>query len=44
MHHGIRFKLHFGPYRTPRFKYGAVVQDALRGEVKIVGLTAGRIP
>jgi hypothetical protein len=40
----IRFKLHFGPYGTPRFKHGAVVQDALRGAVKIVGLTAGRIP
>src|ERR1700728_2049420 len=41
---GVRFKLHFGPYRAPRFKYGAVVEDALRGKVKIVGLTAGRIP
>ena len=41
---GIRFKLHFGPYRAPLFKYGAVVEDALRGEATIVGLSAGRIP
>jgi hypothetical protein len=41
---GVRFKLHFGPYRAPLFKYGAVVEDALRGEVTIVGLSAGRIP
>ncbi len=39
-----RVKLHFGPYRTQRFKYGGIVQGAARGEVKIVGLTAGRIP
>jgi hypothetical protein len=38
-----RFKLHFGPYRTPRFKYGSIVQDEIRGEVKVVGLTDGRI-
>ena len=38
-----RFKL-LGTYRTPRFKYGAVVTCALRGPVKIVGLTAARIP
>jgi hypothetical protein len=39
-----RFKLHFGPYRTPRFKYGALVRDGIRSEVKVVGLTDGRIP
>lgn len=38
-----RFKLH-GSYRTPKFKYGAVVQDLARGEVRIVGLTDARIP
>jgi hypothetical protein len=38
------FKLHFGPYRTPRFKYGSVVQDEIRGEVKVVGLKNARIP
>jgi hypothetical protein len=40
----IRFKLHFGPYRMPQFRYGAKVQDEVRGEVTIVGLTNGRIP
>ncbi len=39
-----RFKLHFGPYRTPRFKYGSVVKDEIRGEVKVVGLNDARIP
>jgi hypothetical protein len=39
-----RFKLLFGPYRTPRFKYGDVVTCEMRGDVKIVGLTAARIP
>jgi hypothetical protein len=40
----IRFKLHFGPYKTPRFKLGACVEDEIRGEVTIVGLTDARIP
>ena len=39
-----RFKLSFGPYRTPRFEYGDIVFCEMRGEVKIVGLTNGRIP
>jgi hypothetical protein len=39
-----RFKLRYGPYKTPRFKYGKKVQDEWRGEVTIVGLSAGRIP
>jgi hypothetical protein len=38
-----RFKLLFGPYRTPRFRYGDVVFCEMRGEVKIVGLTNGPI-
>jgi hypothetical protein len=44
MRNGIQFKLHFGPYRAPLFKHGAVVEDALRGEVTIAGMSAGRIP
>jgi hypothetical protein len=40
----IRYKLHFGPYRTPRFKVGSVVQDKVRGRVKIIGVSNGRIP
>ena len=39
-----RHALHFGPYRTPRFKYGAKVECEARGEVTIVKLTAARIP
>jgi hypothetical protein len=39
-----RFKLRYGPYKTPRFGYGKKVQDEWRGEVKIVGLSSGRIP
>jgi len=33
-----------GRYRTPRFKYGNVVSDTVRGDVEIVGLSDGRIP
>ncbi len=40
----IRYKLLFGPYRTPRFKVGAIVIDAIRGKVKIVGVSDARIP
>jgi hypothetical protein len=40
----IRYKLHFGPYRTPRFKLGAIIKDEIRGEVTVVGLTDARIP
>jgi hypothetical protein len=39
-----RHKLHFGPYRTPCFKYGAKVECEVRGEVTIWKLTAARIP
>jgi hypothetical protein len=38
-----RFKL-LGTYRTPRFRYGAVVMDDIRGWVRIVGLSDGPIP
>ena len=39
-----RLKLRFGPYKTPRFKYGRKVVDAIRGEVKVVGLHDALIP
>lgn len=39
-----RFALHFGPYETPLFNFGKVVMDEVRGEVKIVGLSAAKIP
>ena len=38
-----QFKL-LGKYRTPAFCYGQRVEDQRRGQVRIVGLTAGRIP
>ena len=39
-----RFSLRFGPYRAPRFRYGTRVNDARRGEVKIVGFSDAAIP
>jgi hypothetical protein len=33
-----------GSYRTPRFKYGARAFCEVRGEVVLVGLSAGPIP
>ena len=39
-----RVKLIGGPYRTPRFKFGAVVCCEIRGNVEFVGLTDARIP
>ena len=40
----VRCKLFFGPYRTPRFKYGSIVQDEVRGPVQIIGMTDAAIP
>jgi hypothetical protein len=40
-----RFRLHFGPYKTPRFKYGHIVMDEARDcEVVIVDISNARIP
>ena len=39
-----RFRLRFGPYRTPRFRYGKIVSCEVRGEVRIVGLSDAPIP
>ena len=36
MRPSARHKLRFGPYRTPRFRYGSVVTCAMLGDVKIV--------
>jgi hypothetical protein len=36
-----RFRLLFGPYRAPRFRYGRRVLCEERGEVIIVGLSDG---
>ena len=39
----LRHKLHFGPYRTPRFRLGQQVEDLRRGLVRIVGVSDGPI-
>src|SRR3954466_15804842 len=39
-----RFKLLFGPYRTPVFCYGDDAFCEERGDVILCGLTAARIP
>jgi hypothetical protein len=44
MHDAKRFKLHFGPYKTPRFKYGSIVEGVARGDMKISGITDAPIP
>jgi hypothetical protein len=38
------FKLRFGPYKTPRFRYGQTATCLMRGKVKITGLTDAPIP
>src|SRR5688572_1063539 len=38
-----RFKLH-STYRAPRFRLGDTVTCAVRGELRIVGMTDARIP
>src|SRR5262245_662267 len=43
MHDRERFRL-ISAYSTPRFAYGDHVFCEIRGEVKIVGLSNGRIP
>jgi hypothetical protein len=39
MHDLDRFKLLFGPYRTPAFRYGERVQCQVRGLVVVCSLT-----
>ena len=39
-----RYRLLAGQYRAPRWRYGRVVMDEARGEVTVVGMSAGRIP
>jgi uncharacterized iron-regulated protein len=38
----VRFKLHFGPYKTRRFRYGETVVDEWRGDVQIDDIDYGR--
>ena len=39
-----RFKHRFGPYRTPRFRYGGTLRCELRGELVVTGLTDAPVP
>jgi hypothetical protein len=39
-----RFRLLFGPYRTPRFRYGGALRCELRGELIVCGLTDAPVP
>src|SRR6476660_1631814 len=39
-----RHRLRYGPYRTPRFRYGSVVHCEMQGQVEIIGLSNGPIP
>lgn len=39
-----RLQLRFGPYRTPRFRYGSIVHCEALGQVEIIRLSDGRIP
>jgi hypothetical protein len=39
-----RFRLLFGPYCTPRFRYGEALRCELRGELVVTGLTDAPIP
>jgi len=39
-----RHQLHFGPYETPEFRYGAAVECRLFGEVTVTGLSDAPIP
>src|SRR5262249_8512654 len=39
-----RIKLHFGPYKSPRFRYGDVVVCEVRGEAVLSGLSSGPVP
>jgi hypothetical protein len=39
-----RYRLLFGPYRTPRFRYGKAVFCDVRGEVVICGLSDAPMP
>jgi Ni/Co efflux regulator RcnB len=40
----LSIRLRFGPYTTPRYKYGSVVMDELRGEVTLVETSSAKIP
>lgn len=42
--HPERLRLRYGPYRTPRFRYGKVVWCAARGDVTLCGLSEAPIP
>ena len=39
-----RYRLRFGPYRTPRCRVGHFLKCAVRGKVRVAGLTAAPVP
>ena len=39
-----RFKLHFGPYKQPKYNYDDIVECAVLGDVKIIRQSDARIP
>jgi hypothetical protein len=39
-----RFRLLFGPYRLPRFRYGGTLRCELRGDLVVTGLTDAPVP
>lgn len=44
MNDTVRFKLRFGPCKTPRIEYRATVLCDIRGKCVITGKSDGRIP
>lgn len=39
-----RYRLIGGPYKAPRVKIGQIMECAVRGDVRIVGMTDASIP
>ena len=39
-----RYRLLFGPYHTPRLRYGDALRCELRGELIVTGLTDAPVP
>lgn len=43
MRQSDRHKLHFGPYNAPRLRLGQEIECSVRGNVTVIGVSAGRI-
>jgi hypothetical protein len=44
MHSHDRFQLQYGPYRMPRWPVGRLLRCTIRGEQRVAGISAARIP